>query len=277
MMLPFFGLCQDTIVVTKDYKKEVVLCKITKVTSLNIFYTENKIGKTIPIKEVNYYSKPTPIIEKQIEKKEVVEIKTKKKDTSPTYSFQPRDAIFTSRKVYFYGYDFTHFKFIEQKRVDEGSQIKVFIFGLIEWMNTNKKEKGYTKWLKKDTVLFDEQTVNNLNAKIKPENIMGFMKNAIPKDSLQNIINQYETKEKTGVGLVQIVECFYRPKKEVYVWFVFFDISTKKILDAYESVNHDADSYHGLVEYWGVGMGCNIGDYLANHYYKELKTFKKKK
>ena len=183
--------------------------------------------------------------------------------------------IFKCNKLYFYGYDFTHYTFVEQKRMEQGEKMKGFAFELIEWMNTNKPEYKYANWLKKDTVIFDQQSVTNLNTKIEPKKIMSYIKTSIPKDSLQNMINQYDTKGKSGIGLVQIIECIYRPKKEVYVWFVFFDIKTQKILDAYESINHDADSYHGLAEYWGVGMSCNMGDYGGIHYKPALKAYKK--
>ncbi len=48
---------QDTIFVKKDKKVDNILCKITKVTSMNIFYTESKVGKSLPLKEVMSYSK----------------------------------------------------------------------------------------------------------------------------------------------------------------------------------------------------------------------------
>lgn len=38
-------------------KNETIICKITKKTSMNIFYTEKGIGKTIAIKEIKSHSK----------------------------------------------------------------------------------------------------------------------------------------------------------------------------------------------------------------------------
>jgi hypothetical protein len=55
LLIPIAFKAQDTIIKKAG---EVILCKITKVTTANIFYTENKIGKTIPISETGYYSKP---------------------------------------------------------------------------------------------------------------------------------------------------------------------------------------------------------------------------
>lgn len=180
--------------------------------------------------------------------------------------------IFKTDNIYFYGYDFSHFKFIEAKRENQGQQIKVFIFELIDLMNADNDEKAYQKLFKKERVLFSQNTVTELNTKIDPNEIMGFMRNKIPEDSLQGIINQYDTQGTTGIGFVQIVECFYRPKKEALVWYVFFDIYTKNILWAYENSNFDADSYHGLATYWKVGMTIGMGEFTAQ-YRKERKVF----
>ena len=91
------------------------------------------------------------------------------------------------------------------------------------------------------------------------------------------MVNRYNTEGKSGIGLVQIIECFYRPKKEASVWYVFFDIATKKILDAKEMFNNDADSYHGLAIYWCVGLSCELGQYRSKYYMKEHKKYNNSK
>lgn len=191
-----------------------------------------------------------------------------------TYTY---DDIFKTNKIYFYGYDFTDFKVIEDKEI--GNE-HTFIFGVIQFMNDNRKEKLFEKILKKDTVIFDQNTVNDLNSKIPKYTIIASGKDilghSITKDSLQNIVNRYNTNGKTGIGFVQIVECFYKPKKRTSVWFVFFDISSKKILDAYENINPDADSWHGFSEYWSVGLSSAIGLYVSDHYLQKRKAYNKK-
>ena len=190
---------------------------------------------------------------------------------------QTRNDIFTSKQVFFYGYDFTHFKITEAKRMGQESQIKGVVFEIISIMNTKKPEKKYTSLLKKETVIFDQESVNALNKKINTDGIVEpFAKNIIPYDSLQIMVNRYNTEGKTGIGFVQIIECLYRPDKEASVWYVFFDIATKKILDAKEMFNNDADSYHGLAIYWCVGLSCELGQYRSKYYMKELKKYNSK-
>ena len=193
-----------------------------------------------------------------------------------TYSYND---IFKTNKVFFFGYDFTNFKLVESDRIGKDEKMQTFIFEVIQIMNEGKTEKVYARYLKKDTVEFVQNNVNQLNSKIPKESIIAtgvdIMGHSIPKDSLQAIINKYDTKGMSGVGFVQIIECFYKPKKTATIWYVFFDISSKKILDAFETSNNDADSYHGLSEYWAVGVGSGLGSYLSKHYYKARKNFNK--
>lgn len=53
LILPYVFKGQDTI-----FKKDntTIICKITKVTSSMLFYTENKIGKSISISDISKYS-----------------------------------------------------------------------------------------------------------------------------------------------------------------------------------------------------------------------------
>jgi hypothetical protein len=181
--------------------------------------------------------------------------------------------------VYFFGYDFTDFRLIEAKRIGKDEKIKLFVNEVIELMNSKRDEKVFAGYLKKDTVVFSQSVVNTLNSAIKKENIIGsdieLVRHKIPKDSLQAMINRYDTKTLAGIGFVEIMECFYKPKKETSIWYVFFDIQSKKILDSYEGFNKDADSYHGLAEYWVVGVSTSMSFYFHDHYAKIRKAYKK--
>lgn len=194
--------------------------------------------------------------------------------SAQVYTF---DDIFKTNKVYDFGYDFTRAKVIESS--DFGDD-QAFIFGIIQFMNKTRDEKEYAKFFKKDTVISAQKIVNKLNSEIPKNKIKGagweMLDISIPKDSLQEIINAYDTKSMAGIGFVQIIESLYKPKKQTKVWFVFFDISSKKILDTFENTNKDADSWHGYSEYWSVGLRSAMGFFLSDHYHKARKDFKKK-
>jgi hypothetical protein len=54
ILLTFLIKGQDTII--KADRSNFILCKVTRVTPMTVFYTENKIGKSIPKNEISYYS-----------------------------------------------------------------------------------------------------------------------------------------------------------------------------------------------------------------------------
>lgn len=60
---------QDTII-TKDNK--TIFCKVTKISSANIFYTEKGIGKSWSLKDVIRYTEHKQIRDKQIEEDSLV-------------------------------------------------------------------------------------------------------------------------------------------------------------------------------------------------------------
>ncbi len=97
---------------------------------------------------------------------------------------------------------------MEAKRVGQSEIIKGQIFELIELLNDERKEGFYQKVLRKDKVTFDQNFVMILNRQIDHTNIMGYERNLIPQDSLQSIVNAYNTEQKKGLGFVQIMECF---------------------------------------------------------------------
>ena len=47
------------------------------------------------------------------------------------------------------------------------------MFGIIQFMNETRKEKQLQKFLKKDTVVFFQKIVNELNSKMPKDKILG--------------------------------------------------------------------------------------------------------
>ncbi len=81
---------QDTII--KNDRTTLILCKVTRVTPTTIFFTENKIGKSILLNEVSHYS--THEIQSIKEK----EILTKE---APDYKFYLKEEVLKNSKYNF--------------------------------------------------------------------------------------------------------------------------------------------------------------------------------
>lgn len=54
--------------------------------------------------------------------------------------------VYKTNKVYYYGYDFTHFKLVEPKRIEEGKAIKNAIYEWIGYWNEKLTENNYRKF-----------------------------------------------------------------------------------------------------------------------------------
>lgn len=180
--------------------------------------------------------------------------------------------VFEATEITFYGYDFSHFKLAETKRMlDEN--IKTLVPGVIGFLNEHTTENDLQKRFKKERVKFSFDHMQTVVKNIKNEDIVSMVKHNIHADSIQSIINSYNINEKEGIGFVVIVECFEKITKRSTAYFVFFDIASKKIIMSDYFGGKEADGY-GLINYWGVGMNATFGKYIADVYRKRAKQFK---
>lgn len=204
--------------------------------------------------------------------------------------------VFEANELHFYGYDFTNFKLVGEKRVGEGFRVKPLFFQIIHFMNGRSPESDFERWFEKDNVFFHQDVTKKLNSKIEDAYIVDDNQTGqshhIPKEKLQGMINRYDIQESKGIGCVHIIGCFNEDLGETNAWFVFFDLSTKKIIDAHESIRLDAGSEKGveennLIEYdfggmgwsrrWGSTISYVHSIYMQDYYNTNYKVFKKRK
>jgi hypothetical protein len=169
------------------------------------------------------------------------------KNTNAQTTYSSEKDVYNSKKIIFYGFDFTDLQLSDAKRI--GQDLKKYVFTLTGFLIEHLPEKKLKKWLNKDTVVYSLNPVMLVNKKINNDDIASPIKHTINKDSLQLFINKYSLAEKEGIGYVIIYECFDSNAKRVSAYSVFFDIATKKILLA-EYVSHrDGNSYNRLSDW----------------------------
>ena len=106
---------------------------------------------------------------------------------------------------------------------------------------------------------------------LKNDDLISITKNIISPDSIQKIVDDYQVKQKEGIGFLIIVECFEKLTKNSTAYFTFFDIATKKvIMSNYYGSAHASGS--GLTKYWGSGLSETIFLYFDEVYKKQLKS-----
>jgi hypothetical protein len=184
-----------------------------------------------------------------------------------------------TNKIYVFGYDFTRFKLIDVSRAGKDEKMKVVISEIIQKMNKRNLEKQFADWFNKDSVVFAQESVNKMNETIIPSKTIGtefeYNPNKIPFDSLSPMIKRYQTGEMQGMGFVQIVECFFKENKEVTVWYVFFDIKSKRIIDSIKIKSDNAGGIANLSEYWTRGLQSNLEFYAKDYYLDVRKVCRK--
>lgn len=180
--------------------------------------------------------------------------------------------VFKSQEIIFYGYDYSHFKLAEAKRLTDGN-IKKYIPAWIDFLNGKINEKDLENSLKKEKVTFNFDYTMSLIKPIKEDDLVTITKHSISSDSIQSIISNYQLKEKDGIGFVVIPECFEKNKNRCTAYFTFFDIATKKIIMSDYFGSNDADG-KGLTDFWGHGLHATFAKYLADVYKNKFKAYK---
>jgi hypothetical protein len=88
------------------------------------------------------------------------------------------------------------------------------------------------KWFNKTEVTFALDQVNERNAKINPDGIVISEDHKITPDDMKGVLAKYDTKGKSGIGLIFVAENLHKVKQTGSYYVCFFDQTTKEIIDA---------------------------------------------
>ena len=181
-----------------------------------------------------------------------------------------KNDISEAKEIIFFGYDFGHFKLFEPKRLYEEG-IKTHIPNWIEYLNAKEDEDFLKKKMRKSKIIYDFKYITDVYKSLSDSGLVSMNKHSIPPDSIQEIVNRYQTLHKEGIGLTIIVECFDKKNEEASAYFTFFDIATRKVLIS----NHYATNNHawgiGLSTFWGRALDATVYAYFDGVYKKDLK------
>jgi hypothetical protein len=191
--------------------------------------------------------------------------------TISCYSQKSKSRIFNSNEIQFYGFDFSHFKLAEAKRLHKGNQVRDYIFPWIGYLDTKYHYSEMSKKMGTNVIPNYEMT-NNINVNVDPKNIVSIQEHKISYDTIVKVINNYELSEQAGIGLVAIVECFYKATETASVHYIFFDIATKEILDSHRYSTNKAGGY-GLTSFWGNNLYVNMKKYIKKYYLIEKNKY----
>jgi len=117
------------------------------------------------------------------------------------------------------------------------------------------------KFFSKSEVTPDIEMVNERNSKIDPTMLVVPDKYAITPDDVKKVISSYDTKGKTGTGLVFVAENLHKVEQTGSFYVVFFDMASKEIIDSEHKV--------------GKASGIGFRNYWTGSVYNVMKTWLK--
>ncbi len=150
-----------------------------------------------------------------------------------TISILPQDKAKakSEKSITWYGIDFTKAKFTLV--TDDPTVIVNQYLKSINMLIQMEPEKfDLKKWFSKTEVTFDLDQVNERNAKISPDGLVISDSYKITADDAKEVVKQYNTKGKSGLGLIFVAENLNKVQQTASYYVVFFNQDTKEIVDA---------------------------------------------
>ncbi len=158
-------------------------------------------------------------------------------------------------KAYVYGLDFSKAKLVGAVGFTNPAQVKDYYFN--EWNNllVNEKDKyNIPKFFKKSEVIYDLSVVEKRNKAVKMDGLVTESPYELEDKEVEKIISSYKTEQKSGLGIVFVVNSFDKLNEKATLHVVLFDLSNKKIL-AMDKMSQDPSGF-GIRNYW---MGAVYG------------------
>jgi len=182
------------------------------------------------------------------------------------------DAIKQASYIVWYGWDFSHSKMRDFKKFQEGELIVgKHIPAIIGKLSVSYLEKRVRNATKKDSVIFNRVTINELYKEIDPKSFVVINPYELTPNDIKKIVSNYSLPQKEGLGLVVIIEMMNDEKdpfRYASGYVTFFDIATR---DVYYTTKMKGlpGSKWGFDDYWFNGF-TELFDYFFADYYNKI-------
>lgn len=182
--------------------------------------------------------------------------------------------IFNVPQIVYIGIDFSHAQVISESPRHKAALED----SLFQKMNLQFLSEQFD-WLQdklSKEIVYDEKTIHLLNSKHSELPLM------INNDSIQRIIRDYPVSNNAGTGLVFLVTRLDKHRKDVEMYPIFFDNSSKTIMWMDKEKGTARGGPIGLIHYWYPKVCGTIGNFVSTYKYEKSEyqyqlTHKKKK
>jgi len=170
-----------------------------------------------------------------------------------SYGQTAKDVFSTQTEITWMGLDFTGAKFPgDRERIGTETDLRKL---LTIWNNLMMNEpdkfdvgKSLDRAPLKNAILTTIEHNDGLNLSQLEDSKGGHM----TKEDISTIVNSYNFKSLSGVGLLFVVESFSKIEGKAYMWVTFINLSSKEVLFTERMTG--APSGFGVRNYWAGGV-----------------------
>ena len=185
---------------------------------------------------------------------------------------QDAKSALSATEIVWFGLDFTKAKFVggfDQvggAGVATGSDMKTkWIPGWNALILNEPQHFDFKKSFRKDNIVYDLKSMNELNSKIDVDACMVYNEGKIDRTEIDGMVKKYKAEvKKDGIGLSFIIENFNKGTQMADIYVTFFDIASKKILIC-EKVSGKAMGI-GMRNYWAGAIKAILKQIDASEY-----------
>lgn len=171
---------------------------------------------------------------------------------------------FQDAEVVWYGLDFTQARLVGSAGFTDPETIRNNFFDSWNSVIITEAEKYDLKGtFKKPELKIDVEMIKELNKKVDYNTLVLDKSYTITKEDVEKAVKQYKTEQKTGYGIIFVVESFDKTQEKAFVWATIFDAATKKVVVT-----------ERLAE---TPKGFGLRNFWAGAIYGMLETIKKTK
>ncbi|MFO8128715.1 MAG: hypothetical protein R6T99_02290 [Bacteroidales bacterium] len=182
----------------------------------------------------------------------------------PVAQSQDAAMIFKTHECTWFGLDFSKVKLIGSEGFSDPFEIKDRYFEAWNQLFVSEPDKyDLGEAFMKDEVDFNLDVVEERNAMPKASELVMEGDYTLGEDDVQQMISEYNTGGKDGLGVVFIMETFNKNEQEGTMWVTFFDMNSREVLLTKRMK--------------GKAGGFGLRNYWAKSYYNVLKDIMKKK
>jgi hypothetical protein len=173
---------------------------------------------------------------------------------------QDKKKAVAEKNITWFGIDFTLARFTLVTE-DPAAIVSTSLKAINSLILAESDKYNLKKFFSKSEVTPDIDMVNERNSKIDPTMLVVPDKYTITPEDVKKVISSYDTKGKTGTGLVFVAENLHKVEETGSFYVVFFDMATKEIIDSERKV--------------GKAVGIGFRNYWTGSAYNVMKTWLK--